>query len=195
MLEVSTTLLKECAAAGLTLSEIGLLCTRPLSGMEEEPSQLEQLCAGARAAMEVQGLFDDAGASSSDDGDWCCMEGVEEEDEEEPGTPGAHSAAARGLADSLVFNLEEEEMGARSSADSSPKVSRGPGGGCCPGDSERHAYVIRVPASPRCAPTPLNREPASLSYPTPVSQSHCISHFAPNHSLSLRCSDLDKVIP
>lgn len=52
VLEVSTTLLKECAAAGLTLAEIAGVVTRPLIGMEEEPSELERICFNARAEVE-----------------------------------------------------------------------------------------------------------------------------------------------
>ena len=47
-LEVSSTLLKLCCAAGLTLSEIAMVISRPLVGMEEEPSELEKLCAQTR---------------------------------------------------------------------------------------------------------------------------------------------------
>ncbi|KAK9844154.1 hypothetical protein WJX81_006193 [Elliptochloris bilobata] len=37
VLEVSTSLLQRCAAAGLSLAEIGAVASRPLVGMEEEP--------------------------------------------------------------------------------------------------------------------------------------------------------------
>ena len=47
-LEVSTTLLKICCAAGLNLSEIATVISRPLVGIEEEPSELEKLCAQTR---------------------------------------------------------------------------------------------------------------------------------------------------
>lgn len=52
VLQVCTTLLKACAAAGLTLSEIAGVVTRPLIGMEEEPSELERICFNARAEVE-----------------------------------------------------------------------------------------------------------------------------------------------
>lgn len=44
MLWISTLVLKRCAAAGMTLSEIGTVYSRPLVGMDEEPSELERLC-------------------------------------------------------------------------------------------------------------------------------------------------------
>mmetsp|Transcript_39674 Transcript_39674/g.112545 ORF Transcript_39674/g.112545 Transcript_39674/m.112545 type:complete len:669 (+) Transcript_39674:213-2219(+) len=47
MLWLSTVLLKRCAAAGHTLSEIGEVYSRPLVGMDEEPSELERLCMAA----------------------------------------------------------------------------------------------------------------------------------------------------
>ncbi|KAK9856809.1 hypothetical protein WJX84_006171, partial [Apatococcus fuscideae] len=51
-LEVSSTLLKLCCAAGLTLSEIATVISRPLVGMEEEPSELEKLCAQTRQEVD-----------------------------------------------------------------------------------------------------------------------------------------------
>ena len=55
VLEVCTTLLKACAAAGLTLAEIAGVVTRPLIGMEEEPSELERICFNARAEVRWGG--------------------------------------------------------------------------------------------------------------------------------------------
>ena len=39
-----------CAAAGLSLSEIGAVMSRPLVGIEEEPSELERICLRVREA-------------------------------------------------------------------------------------------------------------------------------------------------
>ncbi|QDZ18921.1 PI3K/PI4K domain-containing protein [Chloropicon primus] len=44
LLEVSTTLLKMCARAGLNLAEIGSVMSSPMSGFDEEKSELERLC-------------------------------------------------------------------------------------------------------------------------------------------------------
>ena len=52
-LQVATLLLTKCAAAGLTLAEIGLVASRQLVGMQEEPSQLESVCLAARAAVDA----------------------------------------------------------------------------------------------------------------------------------------------
>lgn len=46
--QVATALLKRCAAAGLNLSEIGTIMSRPLVGLDEDPSDLEKMCAAAR---------------------------------------------------------------------------------------------------------------------------------------------------
>jgi hypothetical protein len=51
LLELSTQLLQQCAAAGLTLSEIAELVTRPMIGIDEEPSELEKLCFEIRREM------------------------------------------------------------------------------------------------------------------------------------------------
>lgn len=47
-MEVSTTLLKKCTAAGLSLSEIAEIMTRPLVGLDQEKSDLEKLCLEAK---------------------------------------------------------------------------------------------------------------------------------------------------
>ena len=52
LLEVSTTLLKRCAAAGLSLSEIAGIVSRPLVGLEDEPSALENICEEVRTEIE-----------------------------------------------------------------------------------------------------------------------------------------------
>jgi len=46
----STLALQRCAAASLTLADIGTLASRPLVGDVEEPSELERVCWAARAA-------------------------------------------------------------------------------------------------------------------------------------------------
>jgi hypothetical protein len=65
LLQVTTVLLKKCATAGLSLNEIANVVTRPLIGLDEEPSELEKICFAALDQVELM-------ASSSH---------VEEEDE------------------------------------------------------------------------------------------------------------------
>ncbi|GJM98523.1 hypothetical protein PR202_ga15546 [Eleusine coracana subsp. coracana] len=48
VLVLSTTFLKEAAAYGLCLSEIGEMMSRQFTGREEEPSELELICMEAR---------------------------------------------------------------------------------------------------------------------------------------------------
>ena len=52
-LEVTTTILKMCAAAGLTLFEIGSMMTRTDSLGEQLPSDLEVMCIDARAEADA----------------------------------------------------------------------------------------------------------------------------------------------
>ena len=40
--------MQACAAAGMSLSEIGAVMSRPLVGIEEEPSELERVCLRVR---------------------------------------------------------------------------------------------------------------------------------------------------
>ena len=86
VLTVGSTALKRCAAAGLTLAEVGAALSRPLVGMEEEPSELERLCWEARGvALRAQKEEEEERAAvalaTADDDDG--GEDVEEEEEEE----------------------------------------------------------------------------------------------------------------
>lgn len=54
VLEVSTVLLQMCAAAGLTLYDVATVMTRPFLDIDEEPSELERICAYARQCIEVR---------------------------------------------------------------------------------------------------------------------------------------------
>ena len=97
MLEVCTTLLQACAAAGLTLAEIAGVVTRPLIGMEEEPSELERICFNARAEVE----------ELSDDDDECCgidvIAEAAEEGESEGGCWGLRGVGPGGRTGRRVF--------------------------------------------------------------------------------------------
>lgn len=66
-LQVATTLLQRCAAAGLSLYEIGTVCSRPLVGLDEELSELEKVCTAARAALDTTIISSDNSGSESDD--------------------------------------------------------------------------------------------------------------------------------
>jgi len=51
VLEVSTNFLQRCAAAGLSLADIGALASRPLDALDGDdscPSELEKACVAAR---------------------------------------------------------------------------------------------------------------------------------------------------
>lgn len=51
-LQVATALLKRCAAAGLNLSQIGTIVSRPLVGLDEDPSDLENMCTAVRRMVD-----------------------------------------------------------------------------------------------------------------------------------------------
>ena len=59
-LAVASALLQAGAAGGLSLAEIAAAATRPLVGLEEEPSELERACAAARAEVDALSGDDDA---------------------------------------------------------------------------------------------------------------------------------------
>ncbi|TVU09925.1 hypothetical protein EJB05_43424, partial [Eragrostis curvula] len=69
VLVLSTIFLKEAAAYGLCLSEIGEMMSRQFTGKEEEPSELELICMEARKWVEEREFFlpDEAGVENDDD--------------------------------------------------------------------------------------------------------------------------------
>lgn len=70
-LQVATALLKRCAAAGLNLSEIGTIVSRPLVGLDEDPSDLEKMCMAVREEVDSSVLVsdDDIADDESQDSD------------------------------------------------------------------------------------------------------------------------------
>jgi hypothetical protein len=73
VLVLSTTFLKEAAAYGLCLSEIGDMMSRQFTGKEEEPSPLEVLCMEARNwVKERELLVPEADFEAEDDDDDDC---------------------------------------------------------------------------------------------------------------------------
>ena len=56
LVELTTTLLKKGAAAGMTLAELGTIISRPFVGLEEDASEFEKMCAQARA--DAFGMWD-----------------------------------------------------------------------------------------------------------------------------------------
>ena len=79
-LQVATALLKGCAAAGLNLSEIGTIVSRPLVGLDEDPSDLEKMCTAVREKVDstvlVSGDDEDDESLDSDEDMMPCMQAV-----------------------------------------------------------------------------------------------------------------------
>ncbi|XP_072985090.1 phosphatidylinositol 4-kinase gamma 5-like [Typha latifolia] len=67
VLVLSTIFLKEAAAFGLCLAEIGEMMSREFTGMEEEPSELEVVCIEARRLMAEREIFPVAAESAEED--------------------------------------------------------------------------------------------------------------------------------
>ena len=118
-LQVATALLKRCAAAGLNLSEIGTIVSRPLVGLDEDPSDLENLCTAVRKMVDDAAMDDEA---------------FDEEQEEEEGSDedmfvsmqAASLAGARGLSSSRLsgaVSLESTPMQQHSYQDSASMES------------------------------------------------------------------------
>jgi hypothetical protein len=106
LLEVSTTLLKRCAAAGLSLSDIAGVVTRPLIGLDDDPSELEKLCATIRDEIDAE-----AAAALESDLDSEDESGSESEGEEDAGVASALGglAALGGLGGAVLSPLKEDD--------------------------------------------------------------------------------------
>lgn len=81
LLQVTTALLKKCATAGLSLNEIANVVTRPLIGLDEEPSELEKICFAALDQVESMAtqVEEEDELTDLEEGD---EDDVEEEEEE-----------------------------------------------------------------------------------------------------------------
>lgn len=125
MLEVSTTLLQRCAAAGLSLADIGALASRPLDaldGDDSRPSELERACVAARQAVETRELAAMLSSScSSSDGVFAFREEDEEglvdttdledgEEEEHEGTAAAPESAEVTTADATTATATQQQQ-------------------------------------------------------------------------------------
>jgi hypothetical protein len=124
VLEVSTTLLKKCAAAGMTLSEIAGVMTRPLIGIDDELSELEKLCHTARLlALEMQPLEGDCDQIHQVLLLECDEEGEEDEDGQEDGgnnagDDGGEGNKEEGHIPAAASEEEEKEERGRGESDS-----------------------------------------------------------------------------
>ena len=97
-LQVATTLLKRCAAAGLNLSEIGTIVSRPLVGLDEDPSDLEKMCTAVRELVN-NAVMDSDDNSEPDQEQGGEEEGLSDEDMC-VSMRGASLVGARGLSSS-----------------------------------------------------------------------------------------------
>lgn len=97
LLQVSTLLLQRCAAAGLTLAEIATVATRPLIGLDEEPSELERICYAARLEADEAGTLTDLEEEDCEGEECEEDEGRGDGGESEPGPRAGAPAAQRSL--------------------------------------------------------------------------------------------------
>lgn len=77
--QVATLLLTKCAAAGLTLAEIGAVISRPLVGFDEELSQLEKACQAARSAVDLNLAPSDSASDDSESDEMVSLFGRQRE--------------------------------------------------------------------------------------------------------------------
>ncbi|XP_073098592.1 phosphatidylinositol 4-kinase gamma 7 isoform X2 [Elaeis guineensis] len=113
VLILSTIFLKEAAAFGLCLAEIGEMMSREFRGLEEEPSELEVVCIEARRLVAEREVFSPGAEPVDED---VIQFDIDCEDAEPvmPKTPpsynfGFKGGCSRSLLSKLDESLEEEE--------------------------------------------------------------------------------------
>ncbi|WOL12327.1 phosphatidylinositol 4-kinase gamma 6-like [Canna indica] len=110
VLILSTIFLKEAAAFGLCLAEIGEMMSREFRGMEEEPSELEVVCIEARRLIAEKVIFSPVTNPSDDDAILFDID-YEEADSLMPKSPyfGSKGRYSRNPLSRLAESLEEED--------------------------------------------------------------------------------------
>ena len=169
VLTVGSTVLKRCAAAGLTLAEVGAALSRPLVGMDEEPSELERLCWEARGVAlkaqreEEEGRGADAvadatvddvedGSSLSSDGGGDEKGGDEAEvGKEEEEEDSAHEEALGGKGRGGETPAKRGRAAAAAAASLAPSMSRS---ATCPLPSLANAAAANANSSSSAATAP-----------------------------------------
>ena len=127
VLAVASALLQIGASGGLSLAEIAAVATRPLVGLEEEPSELERACAAARAEVDA---LSEGGDGEGEDGD----EGFDPVPESDAsmghGLCGRSASCALGaMAEGIEEGFDEGLASGKGSAGSSACTHEGwPGG-------------------------------------------------------------------
>lgn len=118
-LQVATALLKGCAAAGLNLSEIGTIVSRPLVGLDEEPSDLEKMCTAVleKVNSAVLDSEDDEDESLDSDEEMTCMQAVTVENDPAGSSSGLSGAISL---DSTVLHRHSLTSQDSASMESSP---------------------------------------------------------------------------
>lgn len=146
VLAVACALLQIGASGGLSLAEIAGVASRPLVGLEEEPSELERACAAARA--EVDALSEDDDGDEDDDlatldsnpsldrASWgrsascggalgATAEGIEEGFEEGLAIGDGSAGSSAGTQDAWPGGLAVAAQALRGGGDSGPSASTG----------------------------------------------------------------------
>ena len=114
VLVLCTIFLKEAAAFGLCLSEIGEMMSREFSGMEEEPSELELICLEARKFVEEREVFSQTSDLEEEDAFQFHMEYNEEDQHMAYNPPqsfgcGLGGGCSRNPLSMLEESIEEED--------------------------------------------------------------------------------------
>ncbi|KAG1363741.1 phosphatidylinositol 4-kinase gamma 7 [Cocos nucifera] len=114
VLVLSTIFLKEAAAFGLCLAEIGEMMSREFRGMEEEPSELEVVCIEARRLVAEREVFSLEAEPVDEDVTQFYID-CEDAEPAMPNVPpsynfGFKGGCSRNLLSKLEESLEEEEI-------------------------------------------------------------------------------------
>jgi len=127
LMEVATTLLQKCAAAGLTLADIGGLMSRPLDALDggdiDNPSELERACVVARQELERLELTQMGNGSSCSSASAFVLKEEDEEgfleEEEDEGVDGGQQEAELQVAGAAAAAVEAGDVVGRNGSSSS----------------------------------------------------------------------------
>ncbi|GLC36811.1 hypothetical protein PLESTB_000780500 [Pleodorina starrii] len=108
VLEVCTTLLKTCAADGLTLFDIASVMTRPFVDSDEEPSELERMCAFARQCVEYTQELNQCDEDEIEDAEGVSEVAADEQLEDEVATEVLEALSTLPKRGSTITSIKEE---------------------------------------------------------------------------------------
>ncbi|XP_009381646.2 phosphatidylinositol 4-kinase gamma 6 [Musa acuminata AAA Group] len=143
VLILSTIFLKEAAAFGLCLAEIGEMMSREFRGMEEEPSELEVVCIEARQLIAERIVFSPVANPNDDDATLFDID-YEEADLAMPKSPASCAFGQRGRSSKNPLSRLEESL---EEQEDDEHIESNVKSTCCPSACEWHPHFSKLSTS------------------------------------------------